>query len=295
MGSNHQAGGDRDGAVEAFEIIGNEIRATILYTLGSMRDDTEPPPVVSFSDLRAAIDDDINSSKFNYHLKRLVGRYVERTDDGYRMRPAGMFLYRTIRAGTVTQGLSPRVVDTGIDCYRCPGTIVADSSYGEFWLSCEACDHFYDMVMVPPGTVDQDGNDNLLARLDQYNRHKRVAFRRGICPLCMNQVEPSIGPVEVYPYTNTDLIEHHVHWPCHYCGNRSFASIGMAMIDHPNVVTFFSDHGDDITTTPVWEHEFAMTDRHLQTHSDPQRYILTLTCGGNELELVLDKTLCLRN
>ncbi|WP_254864179.1 DUF7351 domain-containing protein [Halovivax gelatinilyticus] len=289
MTRDREGRADREDAITAFEIVGNEIRARILYALGSSRDGTEPPPVVPFSELRRATDGDVDSSKFNYHLQRLVGRYVERTDEGYRMRPAGMLLYRTIRAGTITRDLSPRSIDTGIGCYRCDGTIVADSSYGEFWLTCDACDHFYDMVMVPPGAVGRGDDPDLLARLDARNRHERFAFGRGSCPLCANRVTPSIRDVDVYPYTDTELIDHHVHWACDHCGHRSYASVGMTVIDRPPVVSFFADRGVDLAAAPVWTREFAMTDRSVERLADGLS--LTLTCGGDSMELFVDERL----
>ena len=279
-----------DDAVAAFEIVGNEIRARILATLSAVRGPDDPPPMLSFSELREAVDIDVNSSKFNYHLQRLVGHYVERTDEGYRMRPAGMLLSRTIRAGTITRDLVASTIEIGVDCYRCDGPIVADTGFGEFWIECRDCGHFYDMVMAPPASVAGD-ESALIDRLDRYNRHLRRAFSMGICPICVTDVDVAIRPVESYPYDATDLVERHVHWWCDRCGHRLFATPGMVAIDHPTVVTFFESRGEAITERTVWEYGFAMTDRATTVRStDPVRLELTLSCAGDILTVVLDES-----
>lgn len=268
------------------------MRAQILDALGGVRDAKSAPPVLSFSELRAAVESDIDSSQFNYHLQQLVGRYVRRTDGGYQMRPVGMLLYRTIRAGTVTDELCVAAFETGIDCYRCGGSILADPDFGEFWLQCAECEHFYDMVMAPPATVNEGNTDELLTRLDQYNRHRRLAFRRGICPVCMHRVDQRITTVDEEPYTNTELVDRHVHWSCGHCGHRMFASRGMALADTPTVLSFFESRGVDLTERTVWEFEFAMTDRTLTVHStDPMEFSLDISHEDAALELLVDEHL----
>ena len=85
---------DQRAPADAFALVGNETRAEILRVLGE-----EPWAGLSFSELRSRVDPDLDSGQFNYHLQQLVGQFVRHTDDGYEMRPAGVTLYRTIRAG----------------------------------------------------------------------------------------------------------------------------------------------------------------------------------------------------
>lgn len=279
-------------AVKAFELIGNETRAQILSALGGVRDSEEGPPALSFSALRSAVETDIDSSQFNYHLQQLVDTYLRQTDEGYQMRPAGMLLYRTMRAGTITQELTLSPLDVGVDCYRCGGAVIADPEYGEFWIRCSDCDHFYDMVMAPPGTVGEGDTAELLGRLDQHNRQKRMALIRGICPICMNHVSQRITRLDEYPYTETELIDYHVHWWCDHCGNRMFAPVGMTVVDYPEVLSFFDSRGVDLTNRIVWDCEFAMTDRTLTVRSmEPWEFSLVVAHGDSKLELVLDDEL----
>ena len=58
---------DRASEEDVFALVGNEIRAGIIRALGDARDAGDPRVAVPFSDLRAALDSDARSSRFNYH------------------------------------------------------------------------------------------------------------------------------------------------------------------------------------------------------------------------------------
>ena len=58
---------------DAFELLGNETRVRILQTLGTA---DEPVPFSELHD-RVGLRD---SGQFNYHLDRLVGHFLQKTD-----------------------------------------------------------------------------------------------------------------------------------------------------------------------------------------------------------------------
>lgn len=279
-------------ATQSFEIVGNDIRTKILQALGDARGLREGPPVLTFSELRDIVPVDIPSSQFNYHLQQLVGRFITHTGDGYQMRPAGMLLYRTIRAGTITEELSIEPFGIGVDCYRCGDPIEADPSFGEIWIQCPTCDEFYDMVMAPPGGIGSSDTAELLRRLDQYNRHRHIGFMRGICPICMNAVEQDIVTLNEEPYDRSQCRNWHIHWSCHHCGNRRFASLGMALIDSPEVISLFDEATIAPTDRTVWEFEWAMTDRPVKViEEDPFQFSINLNIDDIEANLLIDHEL----
>ena len=269
-------------ASKSFKMVGNQIRAQILQALGDARGPQDAPPVLSFSKLRDVVPSEIDSGLFNYHLQQLVGHYVHHSDEGYQMRPAGMLLYRTIQAGTITGELTIEAFSIGVDCYRCGGHIEANSSFGEFWIQCTDCDTFYDMVMAPPRGIETTDTDELLTRLDQYNRHKHVAYLRGICPICMSPVEQDLKQVDAEPYNRAHTRQVHIHWSCHHCGNRRFASLGMALLETPAVISLLEKARIDPTERTVWEFEWAMTDHTLEVVSeDPSVFSIDIEADGN--------------
>ncbi|WP_436909628.1 DUF7347 domain-containing protein [Halosimplex marinum] len=74
---------DPAAVTDTFALLSNEMRVRILAALADA--DAE---AVCFSDLRsrAGVTD---SGQFNYHLERLRGELVAKTDDGYALTEAG--------------------------------------------------------------------------------------------------------------------------------------------------------------------------------------------------------------
>jgi hypothetical protein len=278
---------DQRAPADAFALVGNETRAEILRVLGE-----EPWAGLSFSELRSRVDPDLDSGQFNYHLQQLVGQFVRHTDDGYEMRPAGVTLYRTIRAGTFSRTATVEPFEAGFDCYFCGSTVEASYEDGIFHLRCLGCEHVYSHTMAPPSAVEGVAREELLARIDQYNHHTMLAFARGVCPVCVHGVDREFIPGESAWSEGAERFDLFVRHTCGYCGNRHFMSVGLALLYRPLVVCFFHGRGLDVTSAPHWELEFAMTDRDVTVRSrDPWEVALETTCDGDRLELVVDETL----
>lgn len=273
--------------VDPFELVANEVRAEIVRTLGRFAYEEGSRATLAFSDLRSRSDVDVVSSQFNYHLQRLVGQFVEKTDDGYRLRPEGKTLYRTIRAGTFGDRETLSGVAVGVDCYHCGSPIEVAYDDGMFTVHCESCETLYDLIVAPPGTVGSD--EDLLYRLDQYNRHLRVAFARGVCPTCMNGLDTEFVRPEDTGFADSVRRDVYVYRSCDHCGNHSYLSVGSALLHHPALIAFCYERGLDLTTTPRWELEFAATDRHVTVRStDPWEVSLSVSVDGDTLKLVVD-------
>lgn len=282
-----------DGSESAFALVGNEIRAEIVRALGDARGQEGARPILSFSELHGAVDVDVVSSQFNYHLKQLLDYYVDRTDEGYRLRPEGSMLYRTFRAGTFTDRETFGPLDVGFDCHHCGQAVEGVYEDGMFTVQCEHCETLFDLILVPPATLDPaDGVDDLLHRIDQHNRHRRLAFNRGVCPMCAERTDtkfltPAESPFD--PVKERDVV---VHQSCGHCGSQMYVGVGAALLYDPGLVAFCFDHGLDVTEVPLWELEFAMTDQHIDVRSqDPWRVALELELDGDVLELVVDEDL----
>lgn len=286
------------GSESAFALVGNEIRAEIVKTLGDERGHSGSRPILSFSELHDRVDVDVVSSQFNYHLQRLVGEFVDQTDEGYRLHPVGSTLYRTIRAGTFTGITSFGPVDVGFDCYHCGTRAEGVYAEGMFTVQCRGCETLYDLLLVPPETLDPDDEDDLLARLDQYARHERLAFSRGICGVCVNELDVEFMDGEespFSPYNDHDVV---VHQSCGHCGNQSHVTVGEALLPDPGLVSFCFERGLDLSSTPVWHLEFVMTDAYTTVRSrDPWEVALELELDGDTLEVVVgdDLTVLERN
>lgn len=275
----------------AFELVGHEIRAEIVRVLGDARDERSHPAVLSFSELRSEIDVDVGSSKFNYHLGQLVGEFVERRDDGYRLRHAGTTLYRTIRARAHAEGADMGPYDTGLECYHCGSAMEASLTDWGYALACPDCEYVYDWTLVPPGAATAAG-DELRARLDEYVRHRRRAFVRGVCPICANGLETRLIDPSEAEYPRPDLRSVVVNRYCDHCTNLRYLTVGEVLRLRPVVADFFSDRGTDVRATPLWELPFAVTDRSTTVRStDPWEVELAVDCDGDTLTVLADSDL----
>jgi hypothetical protein len=281
--------------VEALRLVGDEVRAEVLFALSDAREGAGGPPVLSFSELRDRVDVDVDSSQFNYHLQQLVGRFVERREpegdvdrevtafanreDGYALRPEGTMLTRILRSGTYTDTgeLDPFPAD--FDCYFCGSEVEAVYRNWLFSVRCPDCDHLYDHNFTPPGILAAD-RETTLARVAAYNRHVRLGFARGVCPYCANGVGATVYEADDLGYPRADHRVALVNRRCGHCGNMDYLTVGETACREPALVAYAFDHGVDVTRTPLWDLPFAMTDEHVTVRDrDPWRLALDLAPG----------------
>jgi hypothetical protein len=291
---DRRAGDDAGDPSDAFRLVGNEVRAEILRTMGDARLEQRYSPVVSFSDLRSRVDTDIRSSRFNYHLQQLVGRYLEREADGYRMRAEGRELYQTLRAGVFETREDVPAVNAGFECYYCSTGVEAALESGAVRIACPGCEYVYALAGAPPGAVRDGGI--ALDRIEQQYHHRHLSFARGVCVTCGNEPDTELVPVGDLPFDDPERQALYVYRSCGNCGDQRHLTLGTALLDDPELRAFCLDHGVDVLSTPLWELEFAATDRGVTVRStNPWLVSLTVTDGDDTLELVVDGELTVRD
>ncbi|MFB6197529.1 MAG: ArsR family transcriptional regulator [Halobacteriaceae archaeon] len=291
MTAENPGSSEDDSSIEdPFAIVGNEIRAEIIRIFGDRRFEQRSRPEMSFSEIQSAISVDIHSSQFNYHLQRLVGNFLEGTDDGYQLRPEGHALYKTLIAGTFDRRSSATSRDAGFECHFCPGEVKAIFEAGLVRIVCPDCAHMYDVATIPPGAVEEEGTS--LAQVARYNHHKHLAFARGTCPTCGNRPRVEMLQPQATPFEGDDRGKVAVHALCEYCSDERYLSVGEALLADSILIAFCHDHGLDVLATPLWELEFAATDRFVTVHStDPWRVGLDISLDSDTLELIVDESL----
>lgn len=95
---------DRVSVATAFELLGEETRLGIIDALyaANPADDDE---AIRFSRLREAVGVQ-DTGQFNYHLNRLLGTFVVRTEDGYVLSSAGEAVGRLLADHSVEGSVS---------------------------------------------------------------------------------------------------------------------------------------------------------------------------------------------
>lgn len=311
----------------ALKLVGHDLRAEILWTLSEAREVGGGPSALTFAELRARVverrreakqrarrdgedyagDVDVDSSKFNYHLQELVGHFVERRDDGaesqlveemvgehgpgYALRPEGTILTRTIRSLTFAGEATLDPFAVGLDCYYCGSDVEAAYGNGIFKVQCPGCEYLYDYNLTPPGVIADD-EAAVLSRVARYNRHVRYAFADGVCPYCAHDVPAKMRTATETGYPRSDRRKVIVTRQCDHCGNMDNLTVGELLLRDPELVSFCHQRGLDVANTPIWDLEFAATDRYVTVHSEsPWELTLTISLAGDTLELSVDESL----
>ncbi|MXR50172.1 ArsR family transcriptional regulator [Halovenus sp. WSH3] len=183
-------------ARDAFALLGHEIRLDILFALLEdwMAVYTEPK---SYAELMAAVGLE-DSGKFNYHLSKLQGVYVEKVDDGYVPTASATALYRTVLATRPTETVEFEQPVTEAACPDCGGQPVLEYERGFVAVACQACDSWDGFTYPFPQNGFEQHEESLLEAVQDRVRHEIGLARTGQCPACAGQiaVDPRIESVD---------------------------------------------------------------------------------------------------
>lgn len=299
---------------EAFATLGHETRLSILLALWEEYEPMSGDNAVRYSELlrRVEIPD---SGKFNYHLDKLTGHFIEAVDDGYELRRAGQKLVRTVIAGTGLEATTLTPTALNVSCHRCDEGRVRISYRNEtLYLTCTECEGFLSTEEVPSGALTfWDFDSAGLANRSPTEIHaagavtlrgRRGMMGAGVCPDCSGTIESTLRICEEHNAKPGTLCPDcgtrdsaRVRYICTVCKNWLGVPIQNAFINHPAVVSFYYDHGvdmrmdaDDIENFPnlwelVWEQDHAIVS------TDPVRIRMTFPYEGDQLDLVVDEAL----
>jgi len=317
-------------ATDAFSILGHETRLAILLALWDAYEPWDAETTVPFSELRERVGRP-DSGQFNYHLEKLTGQFIRRTEEGYELRRAGHRLVRTIIAGA---GIEDPVIDrtdidrTGVErvCPLCGApTAITYRDEVLFWV-CTGCDgRFGTRDGVPAGTLagadldpagftDRSPDALLEAAFVRGALGLRSALE-GVCEACSGPMEGRLVACE----------DHATEGMCPTCERRSAVmarflcpvcknhqeyvpSCSWLLMDHPGVVAFCHDHavplrsGGDVSrgfpredTTPLRPRYRALDPEeeigHEIVSTDPPRVRVRVRREGAELALTLEEDL----
>jgi hypothetical protein len=277
---------------DAFAIVGNETRLHILEALWA----ADRP--AAFSELRRSVGMR-DSAQFNYHLSKLRGQFVRKTDEGYEFRQAGKAIVRAVLAGTYNQDpeLEPFPVEG--ECVACGGGLQASYRDEAFLIMCAECQRPHGTYPFPPGGLEDRSREEVLSAFNQRARHLACLTADGVCPDCNGRVrtellEPEdLPPDKVKPIAEQDLFVIH---ECERCNNHIVSSVGLTLLDDAEIVSFYRDHGIDLNTVRFWTLEWCISDRHLEILSrDPWRLRVTVPLGDEELRVTVDDDIAVQH
>lgn len=265
---------------QGFEILSEDTRISILQVLADEFRDHPEDPVLGFSDLRRAVGMR-DSGNFNYHLDKLEGRFVLKTEGGYRIAPAGIEVVAALVTGVYGVGQELGPIDLDDPCPVCNEPLEASYENSLFVVTC-VNDHVFQNTL-PPGAIDDRDIDAVIELLTLTTKQQMELAAAGICPFCQGQLDWSIDPEQDGGLPEFDN-------QCERCGVRLEVPAVACLFRHPAVVAFFYDHGIDLRNRPLWAREFY-NDIQVRVTSEPVRVAITIELGGDALNATLDSGL----
>ncbi|WP_248897957.1 winged helix-turn-helix domain-containing protein [Haloplanus halobius] len=275
---------------DAFTLLADRTRIKIIRALG----DASTPGVAEtlpFSELRRRADIS-GSGRFNYHLKRLLGQFVEETEEGYRLSYSGVRAYQAMQAGTFTDCVRIDPFELDGSCHVCGASQEAAYHDSLFRVRCSAaeCDAVFYRYFCPPSSLSDRPTAGVLRAANQRIRRDIASMARRVCPWCSGNLSARVlPPDEEMPQRDNPAIEHRVLHACDTCDGSVYTRLGDLFVSHPAVVAFFYDRGVDVTRRHIWTLPFAASDRRTTvTDAEPWRAIVRIDCDGDTLTLRVD-------
>ncbi len=297
---------ERDDPQDVFSLLANDTRVEILEALWEAG---EPTP---FSELNEALEIG-DSGRFNYHLDKLVGRFVRKTSDGYELTQAGRKINGAIEAGAYTLEASIEPIELERNCPSCGGTRTLGYEDEVVDIECESCELTFQFV-VPPGVFAGYDAEAIPRVASQYLYASVQKIQSGFCWFCDGPMRPTVVTMEA-PGETVEAVSDEsssspgtepsdrdsadsrdgeppeipiVNYRCERCGHNATTGLWLLTLEHPSVAGFFYDHGIDVRHRHFWDFPVLDPDRLDLRSRDPIRASVTYTAGEDSLTLVVD-------
>ncbi|SDJ72887.1 hypothetical protein SAMN05216226_10854 [Halovenus aranensis] len=274
---------------EAFTALADSTRLAILRTLWEQEDG-----VATFTELREA-QDMRDSGQFNYHLDQLTGRFVAKTEAGYKLTIAGQLVYGSVLSGAYRKEEPLGPVELSNPCPACGGARTLTYADETVVVECDSCD-IAPSTGVPPGVFAGYEAAEIPAVANSYFRTIVQQVNNGFCWYCEGQTAPTVVAMcdlvdeeFEYPGDGTELPV--AQYRCRRCDHTHTINLGNCLLDHPTVVSFYYDHGINVHETSLWEFATWNTDRTLLLDTDPLRARVSYHADGERLDVIVDEGL----
>jgi DNA-binding transcriptional ArsR family regulator len=272
-------------AAQAFALLGDETRVAILEALAGSTDDPK-----SFAQLRETVGVE-DSGRFNYHLGKLVGRFVEKSDDGYRLTYAGARVVGAVYEGTYAEGDEIEPIPLDADCIECGASMQFAYADERVTVGCSECDNVDSRFGFPPGALAGRDPETLPAALTSYMVTMLERLVAGFCSNCAGPITPTVEFDDVAGSDHVDggaVGQVPVTFACERCRSTATSSLASVLLTEPAVVAFHHDHGVDVRDALLWSLSWLFDSRTERVSDAPPRYAVTGTLDGETLRVVVD-------
>jgi hypothetical protein len=293
---------------EAFSVLGDPARLGILRALAAANGP------LAYAELYDAVEYD-DSSNFSYHLDKLVGHFVRKSEERYRLYDAGRRVVEAIVSGAVTDTPVVEPVQTDKQCPFCSAPVAVGFHHGRVELNCTECAGLLKFAgtdgrrfteygslgffLLPPAGVEGRSPGELLEAGWTWRHSDFLTDSSGVCSRCSAALEQSATVCEDHEETEGF---------CDHCGRRyammfdihcpncNYSPTSIA----PGIVLSNTELLAFLTARGVNPFDPDELDRAIQAvahydeevvSTDPFEARLTFTVDGDSLTLTLDDNL----
>ena len=288
---------EKDSPEEVFAVLANETRIDILRSLWERESGK-----ATFSELRTLVGV-ADSGQFNYHLEKLLGRFVSRTGDGYTLTHQGQLINGALAAGSYTMSGDIEPITLDEPCPSCGGERTLHYEDDRLHVCCSSCPVELGFA-IPPGVIAGCERESIPDVASRYIRTSFTHIHNGFCYYCEGRTRPSIGSLrEIYgddisqiknlPTDLADRIDEipWVQYACDRCTNTATAGLDLVFLDHPAVVDFYYANGVNLQTAPIWTLDISDPSQSAIHERDPFRATVTYHVAEETLILTIDEQL----
>lgn len=289
---------------EAFRVLGNRARLEVLQQLG------EADEPLAYSELFERMEYD-DSGNFSYHIDKLVGHFVAKTDSGYVLRRPGERVVEAILSGAVTTDPVRELTQTDKPCPFCSAPIKVGYEHERVTMHCPECSGLFGREETDSARFSEQGNLGIRPlppagvrgrTAGEIHKVSEVwaatsmqAIGRGVCPRCSGTIQHTLHVCKCHD-AGEGL--------CDQCGQRFAATASAMCADcifemeapvaghisiHPDVMAFMIDHGIDPVASEGILPFAAVAEEVCSRQPFEARY--TFTADGEQFTLTVDEDL----
>jgi DNA-binding transcriptional ArsR family regulator len=296
-------------AAEAFALLGNETRLSILVALWEAYDPQANDNAVPFVRIFERVDHD-DRGNVSYHLEKLKGRFVRQQAErgGYELRETGLKIVRAVIAGAGVQDAELERSEINQQCPFCDAPTAVSYHDGILFHTCTECegagqtdtDGFLSAVPFDPAGLAERTPEELRAASTVAALRQIQMLFDGLCFACSGPVESWLECCQ--DHDPAGGCEHcgqkfaaWAYFQCQICKNHSTTSPKNLALFHPALISFYEDHGistraraDDFESVRRVFDRMDGLEMGLNSR-DPPRVVVRATLRGDEIRLTFDE------
>ena len=293
---------------EAFSVLGDQARLGILRALAA----ADGP--LAYAELYDAVEYD-DSSNFSYHLDKLVGHFVRKTDDGYRLYDAGRRVVEAVVSGAVTDTPVVEPTETKKQCPFCGAPVAVGFQHGRVEQSCTECPGLLRFAgsdgrrfteygslgffLLPPAGVQGRSPQEMLEAAWTWRHADFLTDSAGVCSRCSARLETSVDVCENHDADAGVCDECERRYALMfdlYCPNCDYDPNSIApgiLLANTELLAFLTTRG----INPFAPESLNRTSQAIAQYdeevvsTEPFEARLTFTADGDSITLTLDEDL----